>query len=241
MRLGQQLKMDILFQFRHGFYYAYLFVTVFYGIIIIFLPAVYRQLTALFLILSDTSVLGFFFIGGVVLLEKKQSLLTSLAVTPLRISEYIVAKCGSFLILITGSSLIIQACTGVIPQNPVLFLYAVVFSGLLYTLIGLLLGSLARSLNQYFALSMGSLVFFIPSVTYIMGLTPQPFFTIFPLTATYLLFQSALSPAPLSLWSMAGLLLWDALFFTVCYVALYRIIYGSLRFAFGRRYMGRNT
>jgi fluoroquinolone transport system permease protein len=239
MRLARQLKTDILFQFRQGFYYAYIFITVFYGVIIMFLPTAYRQVTALFLILSDTSVLGFFFIGGVVLLEKRQSLLTNVAVTPLSISEYIASKCLSFLILITGSSLAVQACTGLIPENPALFVYAVVLSGTLYTLFGLMLGTLAKSLNQYFALSMGFLVFFIPSATYILQLTPQTIFTAFPLTAAYLLFQSALTPAPLSLWSMAGLLLWNIIFFGVCYLVLYRYIYGSLRRILGRRRMGR--
>ncbi len=232
MRICQLIKMDIAFQFRHGFYYAYLFVTVLFSLIIIFLPLPFKQLTALFFILTDTSVLGFFFIGGVLLLEKSQGLLNNTAVTPLRLTEYIFSKIISFLLLSLVSSLIIQSSTLQVPGNIVLFFFTIIFSGLLYTLFGLVLGSLAKSINQYFALSLCFVVLLIPSATYFLQWTPHEIFTLFPLTAIFLLIKSGIYATPISLWSISGLLLWNVLFFVFAYLALYKVIYSQVSFIF---------
>jgi len=228
MRLWRQLKTDFLFQFRHGFYYAYLFMVLLYGIIILFLPAAYKQICATLFILSDTSALGFFFIGGVLLLEKKQSLLTNVAVTPLRISEYICSKCVSFLLLSLGSSILIQAATLSPPGNIPLFLYCIISSSLLYTLFGLSLGILSGSVNQYFALSLCYLVFLVPAATYFLKVTPQAVFTVFPLTAAFLLFQASIHSLSPEVWSIAGMLGWNILFYFLGYLVLYRNIYTTL-------------
>ncbi|MBN1797097.1 MAG: hypothetical protein JW822_00875 [Spirochaetales bacterium] len=244
MRIWNQLKMDITFQFRHGFYYAYLFVTLIFCLIIVFIPLAFKQFVALFFILTDTSVLGFFFIGGVLLLEKKQDLLNNAAITPLRLCEYILAKVISFSLLSVVSSLIIQATALQVPQNGLLFFFTITFSSILYTLFGLVVGTIAKSLNQYFALSFCFAILIVPSAAYFLQWTPYEIFTIFPLTAIFMLIKSGIYATPIHLWSIIGLFLWNILFFVLAYLALYKVIYSHisfLRFYRSKRKKGART
>jgi fluoroquinolone transport system permease protein len=235
MRIYRLLRMDIAFQFRHGFYYAYLFVTAIFSLIIIFLPSSLKQLVAVFFILTDTSVLGFFFVGGVLLLEKKQALLHNPAVTPLRLSEYIFSKVISFLLLSMASSLIIQTTTLQLPRNTGLFLYTLTLSGILYTLFGVVLGTLAKSLNHYFALSFCFVVLIIPTASYFLEWTPYEIFTTFPFTAIFLLLKAGVYGTSVGPWSILGLVLWNLLFYAFAYLALYKVIYTRISFLFGLR------
>lgn len=44
------------------------------------------------MIYSDPAAMGLFFMGAIVLLEKSQRVLNSLAVSPVKVSEYILSK-----------------------------------------------------------------------------------------------------------------------------------------------------
>ena len=72
MRAVSLLKHDILFQFRHRFYYAYFFILAVYYSIISNVSGVVKDFLTIFILFSDTTVLGFFFVGGLILLERDQ-------------------------------------------------------------------------------------------------------------------------------------------------------------------------
>jgi len=99
MRLTAALTYDIRLQFRHYFYYAYLIVSIIYVIILRAVPLDFRQTAAVLVIFTDPSTLGFFFLGGIILLERGQKTLEGLFVTPLRVFEYMLSKILSLTLL----------------------------------------------------------------------------------------------------------------------------------------------
>ena len=93
------LKGDIVFQFRQGFYLVYILITLFYMLILSQLPEAWLQIAVPIIAFSDPSVVGFIFVGGIILLEKEQGVIDYLSVTPLKIRDYILSKVTSLMIL----------------------------------------------------------------------------------------------------------------------------------------------
>jgi len=77
MRLRHAILADIRFQIKHGFYLVYVIITIMYLIILSFLPENILSVALPVVVFSDPSVLGLFFIGGIILLEKGQGALPS--------------------------------------------------------------------------------------------------------------------------------------------------------------------
>ncbi len=149
MRLLKAIKQDIHFQLRHGFYYAYGLVSIIYIILLRLLPLEIRSLAATFIIFTDPAVLGAFFIGGIVLLEKGQGVLQHLFITPLRITEYVLSKVLSLMLISLLSSLIIVASAFGFHFNAFPFAFGVALSSIFFTLIGMLLAVRVKSVNEY--------------------------------------------------------------------------------------------
>lgn len=68
MRLASAIKYDLCLQFRHGFYYAYLIVCIAYIVIVRVLPPDIRRYALVVTLLTDPSILGFTFLGGIIFL-----------------------------------------------------------------------------------------------------------------------------------------------------------------------------
>ena len=95
MRLINAFLHDMRFQARHGFFVAYLIVCIMYILFLRFLPIEIRPVVLAVIIFSDTSVLGAFFIGGIILLEKEQRIHGGIFTTPLTPVEYIISKAAA--------------------------------------------------------------------------------------------------------------------------------------------------
>ncbi len=182
MRLAGMLKQDFRFQFRHGFYYIYAAVTIVYSIILRLIPEAFRPQAAADLIFSDTAVLGFFFIGGIVLLERSEQLLESLFISPLRIHEYLLSKIISLGTLAFSCSVILLIVSG--QNNATLILIILtgsVLSSVIFTAMGIVISAKAKNVNQYFLFSIGFMILFLPAVLDITGIVSSPLFYIFPI------------------------------------------------------------
>jgi fluoroquinolone transport system permease protein len=149
MRTLSAILYDIKFQMRHGFYYAYALVSLLYILLIRVMPVDTREYISILIIFTDPTVLGFFFIGGIVLLEKDQNIFSSIFVTPLKVWEYIVAKLVSLTLLSLLSSLVIAFFSVPGSFNPVLLIIAVATSSAFFTLTGLALAVRVKSINGY--------------------------------------------------------------------------------------------
>ena len=117
MRFAACLKNDFKLQYRHGFYLAYVFVTVFYALFLRALPHGIRQLLLPVFIFNDPALAGLFFVGGMVLLEKGDGVFNALSVTPVSTSVYLLSKVLALTALSVASSLAVAAAAGGLALN----------------------------------------------------------------------------------------------------------------------------
>ncbi|TXK85115.1 ABC transporter permease [Paenibacillus sp. N3.4] len=213
MRFAAAFAFDIKLQFRHGFYYAYALISAAYALLLHLLPEAYRESVDVVLTFSDPSMLGFFFIGGLVLLEKGQDIHDSLFVTPYKPSEYIFSKTLSLTFLSLLTSYAVHVSTFGFNTNPLLFLASVALTSMFFTLIGLGVAVRCKTINGFFfASSVYTIVFVLP-VFETVGLWRSPLFTILPAKASLLLLGSAFQPIKVEeiIYSLCLLLAWCGL------------------------------
>ncbi|MDX1414924.1 MAG: hypothetical protein R3293_12085, partial [Candidatus Promineifilaceae bacterium] len=98
-RLASSMKWDARLQWRNGFYYAALIVIIVWTLLLSQIPNTLASIGSSSLAwLLPAAVLGnlligtFYFMGGLLLLEKGEGTLEAQIVTPLRSSEYLISK-----------------------------------------------------------------------------------------------------------------------------------------------------
>lgn len=168
MRLINLIYGDIKFQFKYGFYFIYAIFTIMYVSVMLFLPLEWREKAAAVLIFSDPSAMGLFFMGAIVLLEKSERVLSTIAVSPVGADEYIVSKVVSLGIIsaISGASIALSADTG----NILIVIFGVLIGSALFTLIGLIVAVNINSLNQFVTAAVPvEIIIFTPPILYLLG------------------------------------------------------------------------
>ncbi|MEW6424423.1 MAG: hypothetical protein AB1523_06700 [Bacillota bacterium] len=223
MRTLSAIKYEIKFQMRHGFYYACLLLTVIYVVGLRMIPENLRAVVSSLVIFTDPSVLGFFFIGGIVLLEKGQNTLESLFVTPLKVSEYIWAKVASLSMLSLSSSLAIAFFSLGGRFNLFWLILGVGLSSVLFSLVGFALAARAESLNQYFFFYSFPTAIFILLLLKYLGLPDIGLFYLLPTKPALLLIESAMKGVTLFdvVYAVATLCAW----IVIAYKWAYRWFY----------------
>lgn len=219
MRLAAAVLYDIRLQFRHNFYYAYLIVSIIYIVILQAIPADIRQTAAILVVFTDPSTLGFFFLGGIILLEKGQKTLEGLFVTPLRVFEYMLAKIVSLTLLAILSSFFIAVCSMGFRFNPLVFLLGVLLTSVFFILIGFTLAAFSKSVNHYLVLSpLYVIVFFLPVLQFLKVLK-TPLFYLLPTTASLTLLEQSFTSIswPAFFLSIINLSVWILIAFLWAY------------------------
>ena len=213
MRTLSAVVYDIKFQIRHGFYYAYAFVSVLYIIFLRLMPADTRSYLSILILLTDPTVLGFFFIGGIVLLEKDQRIFSSLFVTPLKVGEYITAKLVSLTLLSLLSSAAIAFLSAPGSFDPLLLFMAIAPSSVFFTLAGIALAVRVKSINGYIIASPFFLTPFILPLFGFLKLFSFPIYVLLPGHGTLQLLAGAYNGISFAdaLYSIMLLLVWDIL------------------------------
>lgn len=214
-RLATLLRHDARLQLRNGIYYAYAVVIAFYFAVLIwaapFLPGWFVGVV----IYSDPSVLGFFFLGGLMMLEKAEGARSALAMTPVSAADYLVSKT----ITLTIVAVIAVAVIGVLVNAG---------TGLPLLLLGGALTSIAfvgiaapialgfKSVTSYIVGSTG-LVLPIVLPAGLALLDPMPVWAIIVPTASQLrLILVGLGWGSASLWEIAAMVLVSAAFAAAC-------------------------
>lgn len=160
-RLLNALKADIIFQYKQGFYLIYIIITLMYLLVLSQLNITLVKYILPVLVYIDPSILGLFFIGGILLLEKEQGILSLVYVTPLKTLEYMVSKLVSLCIisLIASLSLSLFAYSGKV--NYLLLIIGISLSSLIYTLFGFSIASKSKSVNDFFVKMIPLMITFI--------------------------------------------------------------------------------
>lgn len=170
MRLFHAVIGDIRYQIKYGFYFLYAFMTCLYLGILALVPNEYKNITASIILLTDPAALGFFFIGGIWLLEKGEGVHKFYGISPLRPLEYSISKAFSLSLISTAAGVVI-VLLGVPSHVDYLLLAVGMFLGSgFYTLAGLFIATYAKSVNHYMLIGViPGTVMVIPAVMVALG------------------------------------------------------------------------
>jgi len=181
MRIAPLIKQDIKYQFRNGIHLIYAILTVFYIIILRLIPEVPRQYAGIFMLFTDTGVIGFFFIGALVMMERNEQIFEALFITPVKINEYILSKVISLSALSFVCSVVIYTASAHVTAGGLAaMISAVLLSSVLFTILGIGFSVIAPSLNHYFMYSMVLVLFLIPAIIEYIGLFSTPLIYLLP-------------------------------------------------------------
>lgn len=210
-RLLSTLQWDVRSQVRQGIYLATLVVI---GIWVATLAALPREAVAWllpFAIFMDLSVFGLYFMADILYLEKSDGVLNAIVVTPLRRSEYLLAKLASLALLaVLATVIVVLAATlevdsmafgavsmGAARQvNWLWLLIGVVMNSWLMVLIGFLLAVRYNNISEFL---IPSLVFMMPSQLPLLdyfGIWTHWLIYLVPTQPTMILIEAGLRPVP---------------------------------------------
>lgn len=209
-RLLSAVKWDVNFQVRYGFYYAYAVITVLYIIILRQIPYDSQKLAVTFIIFSDPAILGFFFIGGLILLEKGEGTLEYIVATPLRDKEYLASKALSLTFLSMLTSLIIAVFAYGVNFNWLLAAIGVMLTSVFFIMIGFVAVARFKSVNEYLLSAFVYMIALNLPILDFLGIFKSPLFYINPTQASLILMKSAFTHVEMwkIVYALIYLILW---------------------------------
>lgn len=204
MRLRALLRGEMRLLLKYGILQLYCIFTAIYICLLMAVPSSAKEMTAAVLVFTDPAAMGLFFMGAMVLFEKSQRIESSLAVTPIKISEYILGKVLPLMLLgiIVGALICIFAGS----KNIVLVLLGVALASVLFSLCGLLVGSNIKTLNGFVIGTVPFEIFIcVPAILFLFGVLKSELWLIHPgVSAIRLICGDTnrwyLSAAALALW-----------------------------------------
>jgi len=188
MRMAKLILGDIYFQFKYGFYFIYGVFCILYIFLLFIFPETWREKAASIMIYSDPAAMGLFFMGAIVLLEKSQRVLNALAVSPVKVLEYITAKIVSMALISVLVSLLLSFAAGL--ENIPMVLLATALSSIIFTLLGLIVATKIDSLNQYMIATVPlEIICFIPPIIFLFS--RNAFMQFYPLSRSMALISNS--------------------------------------------------
>lgn len=173
MRIKALLIGDVRFQFKYGFYFLYLIFTIFYISLLYVLPAAWREQAAVLMIFSDPAAMGLYFMGAIVLFEKGQRVLDSIAISPVKPMEYVVSKLISIALISTAVGLLIGFGGGIM-LNPFFFVPGVFFGSCMFSTVGLMVAANTATLNQFIVATIpAEIIINLPAIAWLFGWKPS--------------------------------------------------------------------
>ena len=153
-RVWATMVCDVRLQTRHGFYYAAATLILFNVVILGQLPA---ETIAWFLppfLVVNLLINSFYFVGGLILLEKAEGTLSVQIITPLRPAEYLLSKAITLIVLsLLENGLMIALIWGVSWTILWLLMGVIAAAGLL-TCVGVMVAVRYDGINEYLLPSM---------------------------------------------------------------------------------------
>ena len=188
---------DARLQYRYGFYLVYTVVTAFYVLGLQLVPAAWRADAIALVVVTDPAVLGFYFVGALVLFEKDQGVLDALVTTPLGVAGYLSSKVVSLTLLAIAAAGAITVLGAPGPVNLPMLVLGVTLTSVFFVLVGFLAVARYDSVNRYFLSAVGyGTVLFAPIVGY-LDVYETPLFALLPLEHALVLVAAAFRPTPL--------------------------------------------
>ena len=225
-RLGATMITDVRLQYRNGFYYAVVFVVAVVALIISRLPRVDLGWLLPALVLGNLPINTFYFIAGLVLLEKAEGTLDAQVVTPLRTAEYLTSKAATLTAVSVIENVVLAGLLTRFNFQMLPMVAGITLASVLCCLIGFALIARYDSINEYiFPSVFYNALLVLPVVDY-LDVWRSPLFYLHPLQGSLLLMRAAFEPIPNWQWIYgAGYsLVWIAVAWLFCRWAFNRFL-----------------
>ena len=169
LRLLSVIKGDIRFQWKYGFYYIYILLVILYLGILSLLSGGVKEIAGHIMVYSDPAAMGMFFMGAIVLLEKSQRVLNSIAVSPVTPMEYILGKMCSIGMISLLAALVLLSAVGM--EHIGMAVWSIVSASFVFTLCGIIVGTKINSLTGYTVATVPfEIIGFLPPIAKRLGL-----------------------------------------------------------------------
>lgn len=159
-RLRALVRHDLRLQRRYGIIAACAVVIVLTALAVYLLKDIMPSWFIGLVIFTDNAAVGFFFFGGMVLLERAERVRDALAVTPVSGSEYLASKTVTFTALALAAVIAIALASGKTVNWP-LYLVAVTITSVFYLGLAGWMAARVRTVTGYITLSV---VCFVPVI-----------------------------------------------------------------------------
>lgn len=173
MRIWSLLRGDIRFQYKYGFYFLYLVFSILYISLLFAFPEAWREKAAILMIFTDPAAMGLYFMGAIVLFEKSERVLDSIAVSPARPYEYVLSKLFSIGVI----SEIVGFAIGFFSNAVYISLYFIMgifLCSCLFSAVGLIIAAKSVSLNDFILSTIpAQLLINIPAIAWLFGWRPD--------------------------------------------------------------------
>jgi hypothetical protein len=195
-RVREMLAWDIRLQFRYGFYAVYAVLTVVFIIGLWMMGPELRTDAAVLLIVTDPTLLGFYFIAALVLFEKEEGVLAALVTSPLGDRGYLASKVISLSLLAVVAAIVVAVLGHGSISIPGLMVLVggVALSASLFVLIGFVAVARFDSINEYFISAVGwGIILFLPLFGYV-GFVETWLFYLLPAQPALILIEAGFRP-----------------------------------------------
>ena len=191
----KSLKWDFLLQVRYNIFAIALIVSGFYIGCWQIVGDVLPDTVLVLLLFSDPAMLGFVFVGVLVMTEKDNNTLQALIVSARSAHDYILSKVLTLTVTAMVCSLLIALVVKGFSINYGYLCLGVGLSSVLFILLGFIAATRVRSFNEYvFVLPFFMLPLCLPFLNY-FGLTDLTIFYLIPTQAALLLLDAAFEGA----------------------------------------------
>jgi fluoroquinolone transport system permease protein len=225
-RLQTAVRWDMSLQFRNGFYYAAVFIAVIMTIVLWQFPKAELPNVLPVFVLGNMTIGTFYFMAGLVLLEKGDGVLEGLVVTPLRQWEYLAAKLASLTLLTIGENMLIVTAVFGFSYNLLMLVMGIGLTACFNILLGFIAVARYDSINRFIMPSiLVTTLLALPLVDYV-GLWQSPLMYLHPVQAMLLLLKGAFQPIAVwqGVYAVLYAALWIGLLFKVSQHIFYRFI-----------------
>ncbi len=185
---------DIKLQAKYGFYYAAVFVTLLWITILKMLPPQSLNKALPLILFMDIIFTAFYFMAGLVFLEKVQGVLDAFALTPLKLREYLASKVLTLAAQSVFFAMIILMVIRGTDVNIPAFIAGVTMFSVICSFVGLITATYYGSFSKFLIPSMIPQIIMSIPLFFFFGIYTQWFFYILPTQPYLILVRSAFVP-----------------------------------------------
>ncbi len=195
-------RLEVMLQIRQRFVHAAVISGMLWLVVLLPMPMHLRSIVEPYVLIGDITVIGFFFIGGSVFLEKQERTLGAVICSPLRFGEYLSVKIAVLTVISLGVAVSVAIATHGVDFHPVPLVAGVVLGTLVMLLVGFVSALPFSSVSDWFLFTVVPLLILSLPVLHLLGVWPNPALYAIPTQGPLLLFAAVFDQVSLAPWQV---------------------------------------